>query len=138
MSICIVSLEQRSPNSNEGNLILTQGYFDFYPLFWPTKEYLSTANLKDMNDYSDAMTQLRNKAVGNEALSNYFGKVEDPVCSMTVLLPGHETGILFSYPAIGEISKAKVAEKPKDQDESQPVLHNILVGNCPQIELIPY
>ncbi|KTD01172.1 hypothetical protein [Fluoribacter gormanii] len=111
----------RSPNSNEGNLILTQGYFDFYPLFWPTKEYLSTANQKDTNDYSDAMYQLRYKAVGSEALGNYFGKVEDTVCSMTVLLPGHDTGILFSYPAIGEISKAKVAEKPKDQDESKPV-----------------
>ena len=111
----------RSPNSNEGNLILMQGYFDFYPLFWPTREYLATANSKDTNDYAEAMNKLRCKAVGSEALGNYFGKVEDPVCSMTVLLDGHDTGILFSYPAVGEISKAKVADKPKDQDESEPV-----------------
>ncbi|WP_454786112.1 hypothetical protein [Legionella sp. WA2024007413] len=107
----------RGPKSREGNLILTQGYFDFYPLFWPTKEYLSTANPKDTKDYSDAMHSLRYKAVGSEALGNYFGKVEDAVCSMTVLLPGHDSGILFSYPAVGELRKAKVAETPKAQDE---------------------
>ncbi|WP_454782999.1 hypothetical protein [Legionella sp. WA2022007384] len=109
----------RSPNSNEGNLVLTQGYFDCYPLFWPTKEYLS-ANPRDTKDYSDAMHKLRDRAMGSEAVGNYFGKVEDAVCSMTVLLPEHNTGILFSYPAIGEISKAKVIEKPDLQDEAYP------------------
>ncbi|MBN9226472.1 MULTISPECIES: hypothetical protein [Legionella] len=105
-----------NPNTTEGNLIYLQGYFECYPLFWPTKEYLVT--MKDtltqttskMSDYADAMTQFRSLTGGKWADNISYFDDKPGTFPLSVLLPSQNNGMILSYPHVKEISMAKMID----------------------------
>lgn len=105
----------RDPTRKEGNLILLQGYFGFYPVFWPTKGYLENEQSKFpgtfhhalyiSSAYSQALLNLRKESGGNSAdIIKYFES--NPIFSSAKFLgEEHNFGIIFSYPLNGELKK---------------------------------
>ncbi len=98
----------KGPDDDKGNLVLLQGYFSWYPLFWPTKSYVEAAGKSSSmpSAYFDAMKELRQRVSGAaNDIANAFEA--DPITSIDTFLDQEQNvGILFSYPRVGEISKA--------------------------------